>query len=431
MGGAQLWTPTDYPLSIAMASEARRTAGTNQGIARSNVAAPSQTIGYLSGALRVSTRDDAAAGGPRAHVLGVIQAFERLGWEVPRYIAGDEWSSRFRESGEEDLVGRWPKRAGLDAARYLFGQVNARRAFRKIGVEVHWVYERFASFQALGRRFQRIGVPWVLETQGPFWIEASLERRSMALQGWARRLEMSAYRDCDVLVSVSDELSRLLVTEVGLDPAKVITIPNGVDLDFFKPELTHRSKGDGDLQIVFVGSLIPWQRLDILLEAIWRLEQSGGETVELVVVGDGPIREELQAKVRTRELRSRVGFLGRLPRSDVPPVIASADLGYVGHSEQAGRPVYGSPLKLYEYLAMGVPVLAGETPETRAVVHDGENGFLFQPANVTSLTRTLRRCMTDRERLVLMGRNARLTAQAHSWEARVHDLVRAVKDRLE
>src|SRR5215211_1403332 len=106
-------------------------------------------LGFLSGAPRVSTSPRAEAQGPRAHVLGVIGGFESLGWTVRPYIVGDRIPSTISRSKHAVIGSRFTALAA-DLARLATRQVSEIRAWRELRREVDWVYERLASFQAMG-----------------------------------------------------------------------------------------------------------------------------------------------------------------------------------------------------------------------------------------------------------------------------------------
>ncbi len=197
---------------------------------------PGKRLAYLSGAPRVSTRPEAGAAGPRTHVLGVMNAFQRLGWDVRSYIVGDrvplEWIKG--EQSVEALRGSWFRRVAADAVRLGMGWLNGWRAWREIG-PVDLVYERYGAFQALGRWFQRKGIPWILETNAVLYREATQDRATVALEGVLRRTERWAYRRCDVLVCISRALAKLIVHEVGIPEEKIVVLPNGVDVSHLDP----------------------------------------------------------------------------------------------------------------------------------------------------------------------------------------------------
>ncbi len=135
------------------------------------------TLGYLSGAPRVSTRPEAMLSGPRSHVLGVMRALENLGWNVKPFIVGDrvplQWVAG-KHTGRQLHPG-WIRRLAADLLRLVMGIGNGWRARRELG-EVDWVYERIGAFQALGWWFRRRGIPWILETNAILHVEAAQDR---------------------------------------------------------------------------------------------------------------------------------------------------------------------------------------------------------------------------------------------------------------
>ena len=234
-----------------------------------------QRLGYLSAAPRVSTRPDADAAGPRSHVLGVIKGFETLGWQVKLFVVGDRVSRQLVEGGSPTaLSSSFLKRLAADVVRIYMGTANARRAWRELN-EVNWVYERFATLQSLGWIFKQHGVPWILETNALYFYEAKVERKSIALSGIARRLELRAYQKCDVLVCISEALKEVILREANIASDKVVVMPNGVDTEFFNPARYQSKCIFENFTIGFIGTLSPWQKLDVLLQSIYELKEEG------------------------------------------------------------------------------------------------------------------------------------------------------------
>ena len=385
----------------------------------------SASLGLLSGAPKVSTKPEAESGGARTHVLGIIEAFELRGWEVHTFIAGDQISERLRRRGARELAGKHPaKRVGADLIRIGMGITNGRRAYTMLHNQVAWVYERFASFQALGRQFQRSGTPWILETQGLFYYEAHTERNSLQLQSLAKRIESQAYKECDVLVCVSETLRNLILKELEIEPDKVLVVPNAVDTGYFDPSRFRAKKLFDGFTVGYVGGMIRWQALDALIRAIAELA-SEGIPVNAVLVGDGDMRATWEAQARDLGVAEMVKFMGRVPRDDVGHYIAGFDVAYSGQMSLKIGTMYHSPLKLYECMAMAKPVLATSFEDARRVVQDNATGFLIDPADPSSVTDTLRRAYRAREKLPEMGRKARQEIeQAHTWVSRVDDIIR-------
>jgi glycosyltransferase involved in cell wall biosynthesis len=386
-------------------------------------------IGYLSGALRVSTRADAEASGPRAHVVGFTGALERRGWEVRRFVVGDTKPAlALAPSGRAETVrGSRSKQLATDALRMASGVQNRRRAWRQLRGQVDLVYERFASFQALGAPFRRHDVPWILETQGPYFHEANHERGSLALTGRAQRIELDAYRSCDLLVCVSAALRELLV-DFGVSHDRILVLRNGVDPHSFAIDPGAPALEDV-LTVGFVGTLRRWQGVDALVEAVAGARR-GGVPVQAVIVGDGPELEPLRRLASERELGEQVRFTGRVSAEAVPSLIAGFDLGFSGHLPLLAGRMYHSPLKLYEYLAMGKPLLAADHPEARGLVEESGAGYLFPPGDAEALAEVLAVAAGDLRRLRDRGPAMRCYAVAHhTWDGRVRELAAELERR--
>jgi glycosyltransferase involved in cell wall biosynthesis len=388
-------------------------------------------LAYLSGAPRASTHPDAEASGARSHILGMLGAFEELGWTVERFIVGDRVPQTWMASGSQRAISKtFGRRFAADVVRIVLGLVNARRARKSFRGTVDLIYERFGAFQALGSVCRQDGTPWILETNGPLFYEAKVERKSLVLTAPARRMERAAYHKCDLLVCVSETLKQIIVDSCGVSDEKVVVIPNGVDTAFFNPARYDSRRLFAGFTVGFVGNLYPWAGLDLLFEAVAELRQ-GGLEINTVIVGDGMMRQRCEDQVRRLGIAECVRFCGRLARSVVPLYIAGFDVGYSGQITLQLGQMYHSPLKIYEYMSMAKPPIASAFQDAQCVIHDGIDGFLFAPGNKGSLKEAIRRSYDAREKLKDMGAAARAEVVAHhTWTARVRLLLGAI-DRMQ
>ncbi len=389
-------------------------------------------LGYLSAAPRASTRPEAEAGGPRSHMLGVMQAFETLQWQVKPFIVGDRVPRSWVSSGSERaVIGGFFRTLISDLVRLNMGIINARRAWRELGQQVDWVYERRAALQSLGWIFRQYGIPWILETNSPLFYESKAERKNVVLSRLERWLEIKAYRECDILICITEALKEIIVCEANIPPEKVIVLPNGVDTSIFNPELHQPKRIFDNFTIGFVGNLYPWQGLEKLLEALCNLLKDGLD-LSLVVVGDGQMRTEWESKAHFLGLSNNVKFVGQVCWNEIPSYIAGFDVGYSGHVRLQIGKMYHSPLKIYEYMAMAKPVLASAFEDAQRVLREGETGFLFQAGDMQALKSALLRAYKSQAVLPEMGRQAREEILLnHSWIARVQTLIKTVEQIFE
>lgn len=382
-------------------------------------------IAYLSGSPRITTRDDAGVSGPRAHILGLIGGLRRQGHVVDEYVLGDHTAPRLSADGvHRSASGGFLRQLAVDLVRLAMRPVVARRAFAALPGRYDVAYERFALFQEVGRPFRSAGAAWVVESNAVIAQEARRERNALALQRVAAWLELRTYRRADVVVCVSEALRDLLVRDLRLPADKLLVLPNAVDTGRFTGAGPRAGQvGDGTLVIGFVGFVIARQGLTELVQAVAELRRRGA-AVRAVVVGDGPDLPDLRRLAEQQGVADDVNFTGQVPWSQVPEVMSTFSVGYSGQRGVGGMPMYHSPLKIYEYMAMGRPVVASDHDDARTALGGGA-GWTFTAGDVTSLTEVLAEVATlSPEDLDRAGERARRQIdEHHTWDHRSRSLV--------
>ena len=381
-------------------------------------------LGFLAGAPRISTRSDAEMSGPRSRVLGLIQGFESLNWSVKQFIVGNRTPKKWSASGSSEAISKgYLRTLAVDFVRIGLGIFNIWKSWRELRNNVDWVYEYAATLQCLGWIFQRQGIPWILQVEALLYYEAKVERKALILDGIARKLELWAYRQCDVIACVSATLKEILVKEIGIPPEKIVLVPNGVDIKFLDPKLHEHKRFFPGFTVGFVGSLYAWAGLDLLLEAIYEL-QAEGYQISLVVVGDGEMKQAWEEQAQKLGLEEQVKFVGRVSWQEVPQYIAGFDIGYSGQIQLQMGKMYLSPMKLYEYMSMAKVVVASAFEDAKRLVIEGETGFLFQPGDKKALKQALIKAFLTQSKFQEMGEKARKEIEInHSWTNRVQVLI--------
>jgi starch synthase len=271
---------------------------------------------------------------------------------------------------------------------------------RAFGAEV--VYERFALHSAAGATVaSRLRIPHVVELNSPLPAEAAryrtLERPRRAL-----RLERAVLAGADLVFVVSGPLAAY-ARERGA--RRVEVLPNAVDVRRF-PSPSQASEP----RCVFLGALRPWHGTGTIADA-WRL--LGNDAPPLLVVGDGPGRAEL-ASVGAE-------MAGAVSHAHVPRLLAGASIGLAPYALDA--PDYFSPLKLFEYLAAGLAVVAGSLPGVCEVVGP-EHAVLVPPGDPEALAAAVSGLARDEARRIRLGAAGRELAFArHTWDARARRIV--------
>jgi len=287
------------------------------------------------------------------------------------------------------------------------------------------VYERLSLFGTAGRRLAAAaGSAHVVEVNA-LLAEEEARWRGLKLAGLARRRERAVLLGADLRVAVSEEVAAA-VHDVA--PGKpVAVVPNGVDGHLFaelpEPSEARRFLGLPTSRplIGFAGSLRPWHGLEVVIEALAELPAPA-----LAVAGEGAVRAGLEKRAGELGVADRVLWTEQLPHHLIPGFLAALDVAVLPYPALAGFSF--SPLKLYEYLAAGVPVVASDLGQIRTVLDGGRLGTLVRPGDPSALAEGIRRVLADpigAGEVAAAGR--RVALREHSWEQRA----RALSDLLE
>jgi glycosyltransferase involved in cell wall biosynthesis len=304
--------------------------------------------------------------------------------------------------------------------RILYNQElvsDLRRRFEKEPPD--FIYERAALYGIAGVALAReFNVPLILELNAPLQVEQSAYRGN-GFEALAARSEQYVLGQADAVLAVSTPL-REHVLSLGIEASKVQVLPNGVNPALFQPgprDPGWRARwGIGEeLVLGFLGGLRPWHGIEILPELLERLlpEQPG---LRLVIAGDGPLRESLATQFRARQLEDKVVFAGSIPHEHAAAVIRHFDIALAPYP-RLDHPFYFSPLKLFEYMACGVAVVAADLGQIREVLASSEGGLLYPAGDLDALVRACQELLSDPKRRLLLGRQAaRIIQDRFTWD---------------
>jgi len=290
------------------------------------------------------------------------------------------------------------------------------------------IYERYSLWSTAGLEVARaLGLPLVVEVNAPLLQEQQTYRR-LVLRDEAEAVERAVFSRADALVVVSRPLADYVVAR-GADPRRVEVVPNGVDRRRFHPRVrpASLSEAEGRVVIAFAGSLKAWHGVELLFDAFRELHRRLAG-LHLLVIGEGPLGEWLRGYVRGAGLQDRVTFTGWRSHDEVARLLARADLAVAPYP--ALDDFYFSPLKLFEYLALGKAVVASDIGQIAEVVEHGRTGLLVPPGDLAALVEALEALVVDPALRQRMGVTAATAAEAFTWEAnarRVEKLIRRIE----
>jgi len=274
-------------------------------------------------------------------------------------------------------------------------------AARRLARESDLLLANWAPSGAVGGVAARAaGVPLVTVLRGE-------DVTALARSRWRRAAVAAALARSDRIVCVSEAIRDAVIRAFPRHRDRIVFIPNGVAA----ADPPHRPRRRGaPLTAITVGSLVPRKRLDTVLHAVASLPRE--DAVQVLVVGDGPQRSELERLASSLGLVRRVRFTGMVAPEEVPRRLATADV-FVLASESEGR-----PNALLEAMAAGLPVVATRIPGVRELVDHGVTGFLFDVGDAAGLAAALGRLRDDpglRARLGAAGRR-RIAELGLTWE---------------
>lgn len=277
------------------------------------------------------------------------------------------------------------------------------------------VYERYSLWSCGILEQARVqGIPALLEVNAPL-IEEQSVHRGLEDEVGAQEMARRAFGAASRLLAVSEEVGAYLE---GFPEAmgKVEILPNGVDVDRFAPAIAMRRRRSGkakNLTVGFVGTLKPWHGTHHLVEAFRVLVQERPE-MHLLIVGDGPERSRLMEQVREGGVADRVSFTGSVTAEEVPGWLAAMDIAVAPYPQL--EQFYFSPLKVYEYMAAGLPVVASRIGQIERLIRDRVNGLLVEPGKPGSLALALATLAAKRSLRERLGAAARTTVERHhTW----------------
>ena len=279
------------------------------------------------------------------------------------------------------------------------------------------VYERHALFAFAAMEYAReSGIPGLLEVNAPL-VEEQRRHRVLVHEDLAESAATRAFEAARVLLPVSEALARWL-HERGSSEDRLEVVPNGVDVARFVAARPVE-RGAGGVTAGFVGGLRPWHGLADLA-AIWARVRREARHAQLVVVGDGPGRGDLERDLAARGVRDSVRFTGGVPPSDVPAWLAMMDIAVAPYpvTTDLDGGFYFSPLKIFEYMAAGRAVVASRVGQIGQLLTHGETGWLHEPGDIEAAARGILTLASDRalrERLGNAGR--RWVARHRSWDS--------------
>jgi glycosyltransferase involved in cell wall biosynthesis len=330
-----------------------------------------------------------------------------------------------------------------DAVAFAFNGRFTRRVRRALGGRrPAFFYQRYCLNNHAGVQLARhYSVPLALEYNGSeVWVNRHWGRRpARAYERLSERIERLNLEAADLVVVVSQALKDEL-TAAGIPAAKILVNPNGVDPERYAPwidgaAVRARYGLAGRTVIGFIGTFGPWHGPEVLVDAVARLlREHPGERprIRLLLIGDGALMPLVRQRIAEQGLEDVCVRTGLIPQAEGPTHLATCDILAAPHVPNPdGSAFFGSPTKLFEYMAMGRGIVASDLGQIGEVLTHDRTAWLVRPGCAASLAAGLKVLLDDPARRARLGAAARQEAVArYSWRRHTERIVRALEERV-
>lgn len=376
-----------------------------------------------------------AQGAEGAHIRGMISGFRELGLRVeifgPPHIDPYINKSSCSENTEDKsllklTLSRFVRHAPqvvFELSELLYDiSAKSRLSRKRKYAKYDFIYERYSLNSTAGCLYAK-------KTQTPFILEVNdatvVDRpRATVIKSIARKNEKLIFENASLIVTITNYFKEQIVNEHNISADKIIVLQNAVDLDCFSLKSINRldrkklNIPNGKIVIGCLGAFLPWHGLEFLLETM--SETARKLDLYFLFIGDGVVRQNVLAIAKQKNIEDRVIMTGFMPHDEAIRYLDLVDICVLPDSNK-----HCSPMKLFEFLAMGKPVVLPTYAPLLDTLKDGEHALFFDPENKDGLKSALLSLIHspfERDRLGQSGRN--LIKEKHTWTQHAETLIK-------
>lgn len=381
------------------------------------------------------------SGGSVGHIAGVLNSMEKFGGR-PLFISSDKIISvkshvNIHIITPDMLFTNINELPSFNFNYHLMNEATQILA----DIDVSFIYQRYSINNYCGIRLaQKYNIPFVLEYNGSeVWIARNWGK-PLKYEALSERIEQLNLRGADLAVVVSKPMKDELIAR-GVHEDRILVNPNGVDPEIYSPHidgLPIRKKFglEGTTVVGFIGTFGKWHGAELLAEAFGIMLDrypSLRKKVRLFMIGDGLTMTQVKSELERYKIEEACVLTGLVPQHDGPAYLAACDILVAPHvPNKDGTPFFGSPTKLFEYMAMGKAIVASNLDQIGEVLEHERTAWMVVPGDRDSLMDGLKRLIDDEELCRLLGMNARDEAVAkYSWENHTKRIFEKLKSVIE
>lgn len=354
-----------------------------------------------------------------SHIINLVNAFRKTGVKVIPIFAGGNKGEQKAKRKFTSLKERLPETITslLKDLYKMFYNFQFYLKYTSIfkRAKPDFVYERWSAFHfATFLLSKRLKIPYIIEINAPpvdiKWFTKTYFIPLIAF------IQKKLVENADAVIVVSNYIKQYF-TDKGLHPDKIFVLPNAVDIDIFNNKRCGRNIRseygipENSVVIGFVGSMEKYHGIEVLIEASIKIVKKRKD-VHFLLVGPFNENNNYTEFLKTEGITEFFTITGGVPFIDVPEYIAAMDICVMPHSNN-----YGSPIKIFEYGAMGKPVVAPQVGPVEEVIKDGKEGLLITPGDSDELTDRILLLISNPQLRQKLGSNLQKKIQRyHTWK---------------
>lgn len=383
--------------------------------------------------LRLDLTFGLVAGGSVGHIAGVVNNLKKC-CKSPIFVSTDIVPT-IDEDIEKYIVNEEIPYRNVNGISAYVGNLITYPIIEKIikNNEIGFIYQRSGlDIYAGAKAAIEYNLPYVLEYNGSeIWCEEHWGSNQLRFIDLARKIERLTFEKADLITCVSSPLKDQLV-EMGIQADKIMVNPNGVNPDKYRPDIDgseiRKKYGIAESTVVigFIGTFGAWHGAELLASAYAAMAKKN-DKIHLLMIGDGLKLSDVRQNLEEVE-PSRYTLTGLIPQAQGPEYLAACDI-LVNPTipNPDGTPFFGSPTKLFEYMAMGKGIVASDLDQMSEILRDGETALLIEPNNIEAVADAMHKLVNNKELREKLGRNAREeVCKNYTWKMHTQKIIDAL-----
>jgi len=385
------------------------------------------------------------SGGSVGHTIGVLNGFKQNQCET-LVLANEHF---FGIDGFEHKVVE-PRIKGPPFLDQLLYNIYSKNKYRKAILKYNpdYIYHRYTGETYFVTKVAKeLNIPLILEFNSfETWAIKHWHKKTNFFENFIRQyllynikklIEIYNIKKANLITVVSEPLKIDLLT-LGIPEERILVNPNGIDPQKFHPSIGNSEKckilrkmlgiNYNTKVIGFSATFGPWHGVPQLTQAIDEIiSKQMISDIHFLIIGDGRLRPNMEKQIGHHK---NVTFSGEIPYSDIQNYLAICDILVSPHCPQIdGREFFGSPTKLFEYMAMGKGIVASNLGQIGQVLENGETAILVEPGNVNELVKGILLLSNDADLRIKLGENARnKVIKYYTWKQNVKKLIEKLSD---